>query len=114
MTYQGTLMELFIPATHSQLPTPPPEPPVGYKLTPWVPRRAFTEERDLVCHDFPLPCRPSEAAGGWVGSWWMVATKMNQSVLADSLGNGGDENGYNTEGKIQLDLGRKEGEGEVH
>lgn len=65
-------------------------------------------ELDLVCHASPLPCRPSEAAGGWVGSWWMVATERNQSVFTDSLGDsGGDENGYNTEGKIQLDLGKK-------
>lgn len=37
-TYQGAVMELFIPATHSQLPTPLPEPLLCYKLAP---RRAF-------------------------------------------------------------------------
>lgn len=111
-TYQGTVMELFIPATHSQLPTPLPEPLVCYRLALCVARRAFTVELGLVCRAFPLPCKPSEAAGGWVGSWWMVATKRNRSVFTDSLGDsGGDENGYNTEGKYNWILEKMKGKG---
>lgn len=43
-------------------------------------------EPDLVCCAFPLPCRPSKAADGWVGSWWVVGTERNQIVPTESLG----------------------------
>lgn len=78
-----------------------------------VSRRAFTVEPDLVCCAFPLPCRPSKAADGWVGSWWVVGTERNQLVPTESLGDsrGGDENRHNKGGKTQLDLGNNVGKG---
>lgn len=73
-------------------------------------------EPDLVCCAFfPLPCRPSKAADGWVGSWWMAGTERNQLVTTESLGGsrGGDEDRYSKGGKTQLDLGNNVGEGDV-